>query len=319
MLGMVRAPPMNQAMLPTQQLQQQQQQQQQQRGPVPPPMQQLPLPPQPRPVQPSVIPGQVQQTNSVQPMTYQPPQVQQQSLPQVPFQHQGDMVQQNSVMPLSYVQQGVPPPPTQTLQQQYQQLQQNPRMDGTPGLLSIGQAGMISGSEAVMGPGGLSQIGRNMNISQAGQLGGMGPGALMNQQPCPPLIIPGQGMHGLVMGVGQPMGSGNQAGVPVSSGSSLMGAPLVPDNRSSYGNQNALSDDSVASASAMPQPHMYGMPTQGQVPQQQFPQMAGELEQQRALLQQVLSLTPEQINSLPPEQRQQVLQLQQVSKCLHAI
>ena len=40
-------------------------------------------------------------------------------------------------------------------------------------------------------------------------------------------------------------------------------------------------------------------------------QMAGELEQQKALLQQVLSLTPEQINSLPPEQRQQVLQLQQ--------
>jgi len=40
-------------------------------------------------------------------------------------------------------------------------------------------------------------------------------------------------------------------------------------------------------------------------------QMAGELEQQKALLQQVLSLTPEQISSLPPEQRQQVLQLQQ--------
>lgn len=40
-------------------------------------------------------------------------------------------------------------------------------------------------------------------------------------------------------------------------------------------------------------------------------QMSGELEQQKALLQQVLSLTPEQINSLPPDQRQQVLQLQQ--------
>jgi hypothetical protein len=40
-------------------------------------------------------------------------------------------------------------------------------------------------------------------------------------------------------------------------------------------------------------------------------QVPGELEQQKALLQQVLSLTPEQINSLPPDQRQQVLQLQQ--------
>jgi len=40
-------------------------------------------------------------------------------------------------------------------------------------------------------------------------------------------------------------------------------------------------------------------------------QVPGELEQQKALLQQVLSLTPEQINSLPPAQRQQVLQLQQ--------
>lgn len=42
---------------------------------------------------------------------------------------------------------------------------------------------------------------------------------------------------------------------------------------------------------------------QGQVPL--------ELEQQKALLQQVLNLTTEQIMSLPPDQRQQVLQLQQ--------
>ena len=36
-----------------------------------------------------------------------------------------------------------------------------------------------------------------------------------------------------------------------------------------------------------------------------------EAEQQKVLLQQVMNLTHEQINSLPPEQRQQVLQLQQ--------
>lgn len=35
-------------------------------------------------------------------------------------------------------------------------------------------------------------------------------------------------------------------------------------------------------------------------------------EMEKALLQQVMSLTPEQINFLPPEQRNQVLQLQQM-------
>lgn len=39
-------------------------------------------------------------------------------------------------------------------------------------------------------------------------------------------------------------------------------------------------------------------------------QLSPEMEQ--ALLQQVRSLTPEQINMLPPEQRNQVLQLQQM-------
>ncbi|XP_068638052.1 cleavage stimulating factor 64 [Aristolochia californica] len=40
------------------------------------------------------------------------------------------------------------------------------------------------------------------------------------------------------------------------------------------------------------------------------PQLTPEME--KAVLQQVMSLTPEQINLLPPEQRQQVLQLQQM-------
>jgi cleavage stimulation factor subunit 2 len=40
-------------------------------------------------------------------------------------------------------------------------------------------------------------------------------------------------------------------------------------------------------------------------------QVSLEPEQQKALLQQVMNLTPEQINSLPLEQRQQVLDLQQ--------
>ncbi|PSS19339.1 Cleavage stimulating factor like [Actinidia chinensis var. chinensis] len=43
---------------------------------------------------------------------------------------------------------------------------------------------------------------------------------------------------------------------------------------------------------------------------QRPPPLTPEMEQ--ALLQQVMSLTPEQINLLPPEQRNQVLQLQQM-------
>ena len=35
------------------------------------------------------------------------------------------------------------------------------------------------------------------------------------------------------------------------------------------------------------------------------------VEQQRALIMQIMSMTPEQINLLPPQQRDQVLQLKQ--------
>lgn len=115
-------------------------------------------------------------------------------------------------------------------------------MDGSSGSL----AGMISGSEAVMG--------RNMNMSQAG----MGTATLMNQQQPspPPSMQSGQGMHGLVMG------SGNQASLNTGVSASTMGAPLVPDNRSNYGNQSGLSDGGLASASSM----YAQMPTQQQMP-----------------------------------------------------
>lgn len=154
-------------------------------------------------------------------------------------------------------------------------------MDGSSGP-SVGQAGMVPGSEPVlptgqvMGLGGIPQMVRNMPMAQAGQVSGMVPGASMNQPSPPPSVpssIPGQVMPGPFMGAGPPVGSGSQAtlntGVPVSSGSSLIGAPLVPDNQSrpSYGSQAGIPD---SSASAM-QSHAYGqqMPIQGQVSQQQ--------------------------------------------------
>lgn len=42
-----------------------------------------------------------------------------------------------------------------------------------------------------------------------------------------------------------------------------------------------------------------------------FPQLQLLSDVESALLQQVLSLTPEQLSSLPPDQQQQVIQLQQ--------
>jgi len=55
------------------------------------------------------------------------------------------------------------------------------------------------------------------------------------------------------------------------------------------------------------QPQPIPQPYMAPPPQQQFPD--SQLEQQKALLQQVISLTPEQIEALPLEQRQQVQQL----------
>nr|CAD1842013.1 unnamed protein product [Ananas comosus var. bracteatus] len=60
----------------------------------------------------------------------------------------------------------------------------------------------------------------------------------------------------------------------------------------------AVSGSQVANADSMPQP------------ERQMLQIAPEVES--ALLQQVLNLTPEQLSSLPPEQQQQVLQLQKM-------
>lgn len=139
---------------------------------------------------------------------------------------------------------------------------QQPSMAGSEPAMSTG---------SVMGPGGIPQMGRGMNMPQAGQAAGMQPGVPINQPtptPSGPSNIPGGVMHGLVMGGGnQPINTG----VPVSSGPTLIGAPLVPDNQSrpSYVGQPGLSDGGAPSGSSMP-PHGYGqVPLQGPVPQQQ--------------------------------------------------
>lgn len=55
---------------------------------------------------------------------------------------------------------------------------------------------------------------------------------------------------------------------------------------------------------------MPGLGMGGQHPPPRPPPLTPEME--KALLQQVMSLTPEQISLLPPEQRQQVIQLQEM-------
>lgn len=140
---------------------------------------------------------------------------------------------------------------------------QQPSMSGSEPAMSTG---------SVMGPGGIPQMGRGMNMPQAGQVAGMQPGVPINQPtptPSGPSNIPGGVMHGLVMGGGNPP---INTGVPVSSGPPLIGAPLVPDNQSrpSYGGQPGLSSDGGVPSGSSMQPHGYGqVPLQAPVPQQQ--------------------------------------------------
>uniref|UniRef100_A0A6M2F5U7 Cleavage stimulation factor subunit 2 hinge domain-containing protein n=1 Tax=Populus davidiana TaxID=266767 RepID=A0A6M2F5U7_9ROSI len=68
-------------------------------------------------------------------------------------------------------------------------------------------------------------------------------------------------------------------------------------------------DSSAMTQLAGPPQFNPGQMAQGNQPSRTAP-MSSEME--KALLQQVMSLTPEQINLLPPEQRNQVLQLQQM-------
>ncbi|KAH9553657.1 hypothetical protein CY35_08G023500 [Sphagnum magellanicum] len=330
MLGMVRPPQMSQVH-PTMQVSQPQQQQ----GPTSNSptilMQQPPLLPQTRPVaaHSSAVPGQPQRTTQLQQFSLQPMPAQQQLHAQPPFQQQGGMVQQGVAM--AYPQQGLLPANRPLLQQQYQMMQPNiGRMgvDMGSGGSSIGQGSMTSGTGRVMpagpgmGPGVTSQTGRGPSMTQSGQqMVGMVAGLPMNQAlPSSAGSVggtPGVSMHGMgpmvMLAGGHAMGGVNQ-GVPMG-----IRAPLHPgigaldsNSRPTYGARSpGVAVDGGLTAGFGMKPQGYGQAAHPVPPSQQQSQVPGELEQQKALLQQVLSLTPEQINSLPPAQRQQVLQLQQ--------
>lgn len=107
--------------------------------------------------------------------------------------------------------------------------------------------------------------------------------------------------------------------VTTNSTSELMHAPTkLPITDGSNMSQSRMSANTSAVASAPSQ--VFGMNTlsttemasadKAQPSDNKIPQLPPEVES--ALLQQVMSLTSEQLSSLPPEQRQQVLQLQQM-------
>ncbi|CAN5974633.1 unnamed protein product [Sphagnum jensenii] len=279
-LGMVHPPQMSQVH-PTMKVSQPQQQQ----GPTSNSptilMQQPPLLPQPRPVaaHSSVVPGQPQQTTQLQQFSLQPMPAQQQLLAQPPFQVSCKSTDQGFISC-------------------------QPEAIGTGRVMPAGPG---------MGPGVTSQTGRGPSMTQSGQqMVGMVAGLPMNQAPPSSAGsvggMPGGSMHCMgpmvMLAGGHAMGGVNQ-GVPM-----VIRAPLHPgigaldsNSRPTYGapSPGVAMDGGLTAGSGM-KPQGYG---------QAAHPVPGELEQQKALLQQVLSLTPEQINSLPPDQRQQVLQLQQ--------
>ncbi|KAF4373486.1 hypothetical protein F8388_025180 [Cannabis sativa] len=106
---------------------------------------------------------------------------------------------------------------------------------------------------------------------------------------------PPQSMY---QGGNMPMGAefNNQGGNPMQMDRGSAWMPAPPEN-------------SASTQLSAHQPVVHGQMGPGNQPPR-APSLTPEME--KALLQQVMSLTPEQINLLPPDQRNQVLQLQQI-------
>lgn len=173
-------------------------------------------------------------------------------------------------------------------------------------------------------PRSIGDMGGNGNIAQGGVHSTVG------------LLIPTSGgitQFGRAVGAEIPATSAaytNWNPLPASSGS-IVGAPIVTSsmlvtsmpvglghsNMGSSNNQQGVArgppfeGPGVLHSQEYSQTAMQLPSHSQQLPSQQQTQVSLEPEQQKALLQQVMNLTPEQINSLPPEQRQQVLDLQQ--------
>ncbi|CAM6100427.1 unnamed protein product [Calypogeia fissa] len=172
---------------------------------------------------------------------------------------------------------------------------------------SRGYPGLNTGMNAQMNTG--------MNQGNTGLNAGMNPG--MNPG-MPQGLIQGfnsAGMNpaintGLQPGMNPGLNTGLQSNVNAGMNTGMNPVMTMGLNAPQVGGFPGATDGSAVTSAAL-QPQGYNQLQAAPAPQQPQGQVPLELEQQKALLQQVMNLTTEQIMSLPPDQRQQVLQLQQ--------
>ncbi|KAJ7519896.1 hypothetical protein O6H91_20G059800 [Diphasiastrum complanatum] len=273
-----------------------------------------PLPSQPRPPVPPPAPlmPPMAQTHPSQSMSFQVPPAQQQIPPQPAFQVNFPQFSTGITF------QGLPPLPPQQLAQQIYQIgsgssiastiQMVADSGSTPSIAQSGSLGAVG-----MGLGGFPPNGR---VNGAVGLSGMVlSGTLSQAQPSSReldisgVVQVGQIGNTALAGSSSTSNMDFTGAVTASISSSLAvkaGQTFLGENTRIQQRPSALvggiggSLDSGFSGASTTQPQVY---SQVQIP--------AEVDQQKVLLQQVINLTPEQINSLPPDQRQQVLQLQQ--------
>uniref|UniRef100_A0A0D6QZN8 RRM domain-containing protein n=1 Tax=Araucaria cunninghamii TaxID=56994 RepID=A0A0D6QZN8_ARACU len=270
---------------------------------------QPPLPQQPRPsLQSHQPPGQVQ-SQQTQSMAFKPSSSLHQQ-PSRPTFQPGIPYQKHAQPPLP----NLPPP-----QQSYQVGSGSAALTVThAGSDAVGQGTgqsnlPTSAGLLILGAGGAVQGGRGHNLVQ--YLNNMGPDGPWAQVP---LSAGGSHYPAAPSGTGEPAGAAGDlaTGLPTA-------VPSTTEDGSNRtyaaasgeaGGMVAGSSENVVGASP---PYSQGprqtpveVMLQPQQPMPQLPQLSPEIES--ALLQQVMNLTPEQINSLPPDQQQEVLQLQQM-------
>lgn len=262
---------------------------------------QPPLPQQPRPLLQSLPPAGQVQNQPTQNMGFKPSSVPHQLSSQAPFQP-GNHPQNALAIPFQKHNQpplpNLPPP-----QQSYQM-----------GSGSTVGTALHVGSDATRSSTGPSNYPGNAGVINLGIEGVLQVGRGSN------LV---QGSSGIpdVSWSQVPQSAGGACGDLATVASTSAGLPNIEDGSKVYtaaggGNGGIASGSSDSGVGTSPihsqgpnQTPVEGM-SQLQQPASHGAQLTPELES--ALLQQVMSLTPEQINSLPPEQQQQVLQLQQM-------
>uniref|UniRef100_A0A0D6R1U1 Cleavage stimulation factor subunit 2 hinge domain-containing protein n=1 Tax=Araucaria cunninghamii TaxID=56994 RepID=A0A0D6R1U1_ARACU len=257
---------------------------------------QPPLPQQPRP--PLQPPMHQLQNQPVQSMGFQPS-IPQQPQPQAKFQQSGSGPQSTMGPFQPHVQPPLPshPPP----QQMYQMSSGSSVGPVSHAGSDISGHGMGHGNLPTMGHG--IQPGRGPNMGQG--LSGIGPAVSWAPVPSENVVnsVGGVQPFAIQQGMGGPVGVG---------GGTITGiSESVGPSTGNIGSVINTGPPDIA-GSSMVRSHMVSEVQTQAVPQQQQQISHLSPEQEKALLQQVMSLTTEQINSLPVEQRQQILDLQQM-------